>query len=58
MVIACVFSILTLGDGAVIINATLVGTGVSAIGGSDALTLFDSDICTTLGVAPDLLRRT
>ena len=48
MIRAGVFIVTTIGDGAVILRATLGDAGVSTLGGDGSLTLFSRDVCTSL----------
>ena len=57
MVGSGVFSVTNLGDVAVILHATLSGSGVSTLGGACYPTLLSVDVCTTLGGASGLSRQ-
>ena len=57
MVSSCFLVVYTLGDGTVILRATIGGTGVSTLGVSGSLALCVVDVCTTLRGAPVLVRR-
>ena len=49
MVVACVLSVPTLGDGTVIRRAALGGPGVYTFEGAGSLTLCVDDMCATFG---------